>query len=896
MMISFACAKSIRSDGSRGALRRRLSRPLAALLLGSTALVGVGWMSSAEAGTTDWTGANSNDWYNPGNWSANVPQSTDAVTVDAVTPNGAVVSGGSANAQTLVVGQSGWGTVTVVNGGTLNVLGNVDIAQLAGSTGDVAVVGAGSTLTSGGFITVGTVRAGSLSVLAGGAVTAYAVETSANSGAYGSIDVDGAGSSLKVTTSLTVGNAGEGLLQVANGGSVTIAKNSLIGNTGTGAGLVLVDGANSTFATTGQLIIGSMGAGALTISNGAVVSAAGVGPFVTSAVAIADLGGTGTLNIGAAPGSTPVAPGTLNATTVQFGIGTGTINFNHTGSGYVFAAAISGNGTINQLAGETILTGDSSGFTGGTSVSGGRLAVSGSLGSLVMVANGGILGGSGTVGGIAANTGGIIAPGNYSTLSALGNVNFAPNSVYQVAVNAAGQSDKIASGNIAIINGSTVQVLAGAGNYAASTNYTILTAAAGVNGTFAGVTSNLAFLTPSLSYDANDVYLTLTRNSVSFAAVGVTPNQIATAGGIDSLGMGGAVSNALLNLSASQAQNAFDQLSGEIHASAKNVLIDDSRFTRDAALDRLRAAFDSVGGPSMAAMAYAAVGPVTAPADTDRFAVWARSFGSWGSTGADGNAASLGRSVGGIVVGSDGRVAETWRVGLLGGYGHSNVRVGDRMSSGSSDDYSLGLYGGTQWGNLAFRTGGIYTWHDLSMSRTAAFPGFVDMLRSSYGARTAQVFGEFGYRIDAGRTSAGKLSFEPFANLAYVNLSTGGFVEQGGAAALTSQADKTGVTFTTLGLRGASQVATLSGMGMTARGTLGWRHAYGDTVPLSTLAFSGGSAFTVAGVPIARDAALVEAGLDLAITPTATFGVAYGGQFARSATDQSVKGTFAVRF
>ncbi|MCP3473102.1 autotransporter domain-containing protein [Bradyrhizobium sp. CCGUVB1N3] len=854
--------------------------PLAALLLGSTALVAVGCMSPAEAGSSDWTGANSTNWYDPGNWSTNVPTSADTVTVDTLTPNATIISGGSASAQTLTVGLLGSGFLTVQNGGTLSVQG-VDIAGLLGSTGGLTVTGAGSTLSSAGPISVGVSGAGLLSVLAGGAVTGTQVGLGAMPGATGSVTVDGAGSSITANR-LYVGVGGTGYLNVTNGGSVTVATASVIGNAASASGSVLVDGANSTWTANGQLIIGSLGSATLTISNGGVVSAPGANP-----VAIADLSGSGTLNIGAAPGATPVAPGTLNAASVQFGFGTGTINFNHTGSGYVFAAAISGAGTINQLAGETILTADSSGFTGATDVSGGRLAVNGSLGGLVTVAHGGILGGTGTVGGI-------IAPGNsIGTLTTLGNVNFSTGSIYQVEVNAAGQSDKIVSGNIAIINGSTVQVLAGAGNYAASTNYTIITAAHGVSGTFDSVTSNLAYLTPSLSYDANDVYLTLTRNSVSFASVGVTPNQVATGGGLDSLGLGNALVGAMLNLSAQQSQNAFDQLSGEIHASAKGVLIDDSRFTRDAALDRLRAAFDSVGAPSMA---YAAVGPVKASADTDRYAVWARGFGSWGSTRGDGNAASLSRSTGGIVVGTDGRVAETWRVGLLGGYGHSNVRVGDRRSSGSSDDYSLGLYGGTQWGNLAFRTGGIYTWHELSMGRTVAFPGFMDTLKSSYGARTAQAFGEFGYRIDAGRTALGKLSFEPFANLAYVNLSTDGFVEQGNAAALTSQADKIGVTFTTLGLRGASQVATLSGMGMTARGTLGWRHAFGDTTPLSTLAFSGGSAFTIAGVPIARDAALVEAGLDLAITPNATFGVAYGGQFARSATDQSVKGTFAVRF
>ncbi|MGA7996111.1 MAG: hypothetical protein WCA28_14545 [Bradyrhizobium sp.] len=38
---------------------------------------------------------------------------------------------------------------------------------------------------------------------------------------------------------------------------------------------------------------------------------------------------SGTINIGAAPGNTPVAPGTLNTAGIVFGAGTGGINFNH---------------------------------------------------------------------------------------------------------------------------------------------------------------------------------------------------------------------------------------------------------------------------------------------------------------------------------------------------------------------------------------------------------------------------------------------------------------------------------------------------------------------------------------------------------------------------------------
>ena len=86
----------------------------------------------------------------------------------------------------------------------------------------------------------------------------------------------------------------------------------------------------------------------------------------------ANAGSTGTLNIGAGAGNPAAAPGTLTAPSVAFGAGTGTINFNHTSADYVFAPAISGNGTVNVLAGTTILTGANS-YSGATNVNGGTL-------------------------------------------------------------------------------------------------------------------------------------------------------------------------------------------------------------------------------------------------------------------------------------------------------------------------------------------------------------------------------------------------------------------------------------------------------------------------------------------------------------------------------------------
>ncbi|WP_084807105.1 autotransporter domain-containing protein [Bradyrhizobium sp. NAS80.1] len=267
-----------------------------------------------------------------------------------------------------------------------------------------------------------------------------------------------------------------------------------------------------------------------------------------------------------------------------------------------------------------------------------------------------------------------------------------------------------------------------------------------------------------------------------------------------------------------------------------------------------------------------------------------RAFGSWGHTDGDGNAARLSRSTGGFFVGADASVFDAGRFGAVAGYSRTTFDVKDRRSSGSSDNYHLGLYGGTQWGDLAFRTGAAYTWNDISTSRNVTFSGFTDSLKGDYNAGTAQVFGELAYGIGKGAAR-----FEPFANLAYVNLRTDGFTEKGRAAALTSTSANTDATSTTLGLR-ASTTFGLNYAVVTAKGTLGWRHAFGDVSPFSTMRLAGSDAFAIGGVPIARDAAVVEAGLDFALTPNAVLGVSYGGQFGSGVSDQSARANFSVKF
>lgn len=558
------------------------------------------------------------------------------------------------------------------------------------------------------------------------------------------------------------------------------------------------------------------------------------------------------------------------------------------------AGAISGTGALIKAgAGFLELTGNSAGFTGATTVAAGTLAVNGTLGGTLDVLSGSRLQGSGTVGATTIRAGATVAPGNsIGTLTVTGDVSFQSGAIYEVEVNPEGtQSDLIHATGAAHLGGGAVIHVGQDGFYKPFWRYRILTADGGVTGRFDGVSSRFLFLDPTLAYDANGVDLTLVRNDLPFAAVAQTRNQIQTSLGLEGLSYTNPLWQRFTQLQdAGIARQAYDSLSGEIHASAKTTLVEGAAMVRDAVGDRIRAVFAGIGAPRLPTMAYASSdSAVSAPAEAG-LAAWARGFGSWGRTEGNGNAASLKRSTGGIVTGIDSALGENARIGVVAGYSRSTFSVPGRASSGEADSYHLGLYGGARFDRLRLSGGLSYTGHDISTWRLAAFPGFSERLTAGYGARTLQAVGEAGYRFDLGR-----FAIEPFANLAYLNLRTDTIREQGGVAALFAKSQASAVTFATLGLRAQMQF-DLAGTAATLNGTLGWRHAAGDVTPVSLQGFAGGAPFSIAGIPIARDAMIVGAGLGARIGQNAELDISYLGQLAKNAADHTFNAKLAVTF
>ncbi|TAJ69136.1 MAG: autotransporter domain-containing protein [Phenylobacterium sp.] len=327
---------------------------------------------------------------------------------------------------------AGTETVQIENGGVFHSTYTGTTVQglglIAGSQVNVTITGAGSLMDIDGQLGIGTAfpATASVNILNGGALTGGATmrigsATQLQTVVAPSVLVSGVGSSL-TAPSLVLS---QGTLDVLAGGGVTASSLTVGGSNGTAA--LRVSGPGSSVTSTGAFTLGAAATSSATLTDGGVLN---VGGLVTLGSAA---GRTGVVSIGGAEAQAAAAAGSLSTATLAFGPGTGRLNFNHTGTNYAFSPVITGAGAINQVAGVTHLTGNSAAFTGTTTVSGGALHVDGTLGgatSSVAVNGGGVLGGSGTIGGNVAVSNGVLAPGNSpGTLTINGNLTLASASV-----------------------------------------------------------------------------------------------------------------------------------------------------------------------------------------------------------------------------------------------------------------------------------------------------------------------------------------------------------------------------------------------------------------------------------------------------------------------------------
>lgn len=549
-------------------------------------------------------------------------------------------------------------------------------------------------------------------------------------------------------------------------------------------------------------------------------------------------------------------------------------------------------------------------------ISGGKLVLNGSSGfqqtiggsttrsSMVTVRDGGILAGNATVGQTTVRNGGVLSPGNSpGTLTIDGDLFFnagassaaevASAAYYDVELLGNGQSDLVQVSGRAIIGRSSnfgwtgdaamrITGLDPAASYQNGRTYNVLSAGGGVVGGFDSVTSNSAFITPTLTQNGDQLVLTIAVNGGGtdpgnpgepgnpgnpgnpgtpgtpgepgtpgnpgttppppevFNPVATNPNQENVANGLNSLQQSGdalALYNALLMLDAEQAQQAFNELSGESHASNRAMLLDD-RFLRDGIAQRLRP------DPTMAEY-----GP----------SLWLAGSSTSRRQDASDMAARTRDERHGAIVGMDWSFGEGWKWGVAVGPEKLRQRVSDRHSTTDVDAIHGGLYLGWQGAEFSFHAGASYADYDVDTERSVgAGYSWAQRLDSSYSANAVSVFAEGGWNIDLD-----PLILTPYLGLSYTRLDTDAVQETGGAAALAVEARKDDAWTATAGLRAGWQLGDDRGIATRLEAGLAWQHSGGDLPETRSRFVAGTSSFNVQGLPLARNVGVAELGVSI---------------------------------
>ncbi|WP_417549110.1 autotransporter domain-containing protein [Methylophaga sp.] len=876
--------------------------------------------------------------------------SSGAVTVDGIGSSWQL-SGPSAS---LDVGASGEGSLTITNGGevlnTDSILSTY-IGDKSGSSGTVTVDGTGSNFTNiNGSIDVGNSGTGTLDILNGGTVSNTFGFIGTSAGGEGTVMVDGTGSSWNNSNDLYLGDWGNGTLNIVNDGLVTAARVEFgradgsgtlnIGNggaagilnaarvnggpgtatlnfnhnesnyfftndstsggdtiriTGTtdvnfvGSGTTYISGNNtytgSTNISSGKLVVyngGTLGNNsAVTVGTGAMLEA-------LSDLTIGSLAGNGTVDVDTGSGGFTLTVGGDNTSTVFSGT---IIDFSY--------LTKTGTGTLT-------MTGNNP-YYGATIVNDGLLVVNGSIAnSGITVNTGGSLGGSGTLGSITIN-GGSLTPGNsIGTMNVSGSVDFSGGGVYEVEVDAAGNSDLINATGMATLTNGTVLVLPEAGNYSLSTDYTILTAAGGLGGTtFDSISSNLAFLTPTLTYDANNVFLNLERNSSDYASVAETANQIAVSTTLDRLFLGNDsagindIFNNLNILSAQGAQQAYDSLSGVQHTHSNLIALQSLNQFQGLLLNRLQSGSPTLANTGQIQLAYNDTGTMTdagtsligeKPANTGGW--WLRGTGSYADIEGTSNASGAYYKSAGTAAGRDIYVDDALTVGLAVGYNRTDASVS--QGSLDVDSYQAALYGKRLFTDNYYVSGiaGV-GYHDFESKRRVIVGLSNTTARADYHAWTSNLAVEIGRLIAVNANT----SVTPLAGLEYAHVNRDGFVEKEAEAAnLNVSRDQQDSLRSAIGARIEHLWKTQKGYRIQPTAEVAWVHELMDNEAQMRAGFAATSLanFQVDGPELDRDRARLALGVDMQMTELTSIQLGYQGEWAISDQRHDLSATFRM--
>ena len=700
-----------------------------------------------------------------------------------------------------------------------------------------------------------------------------------------------------------------------NAGSFTVTGNLTSDNSFTNASGATLAVNAATYTLQGLLT----NSGAVTVASGATLNATtgGVTNNASGTITVAtggtvkdDLNNAGAVtNNGAYVANVATNTGAGNIT--NNGVWTGNVLSNAAtiSNNLTWTGTVSNAGAFNNNAGATVsgLLTNSAGITvnngalnGGASVSGGTFTGLGTVANLTV-------------------SGGIFAPGNGtpgSFMTVTGNLAFQSGALYLVALNPATASLAKVTGTAALNGGAGAAFLAG--NYLAK-QYTILTAASGVSGTFGSFNAlgvPTGFQT-SLSYDPNNVFLNLDFVIAKYPGLNVNQQNVANALA-NSFNANGGISAVFGALT----PGGLAQASGELATRTQQTTFDAMNLflglltdpfvagrgdgavapagTSQFAEENDASAYASSGKPrtNSEREAYAAIYRKASIRDTydPRWSVWAAGYG--GSQVTDGNAVlgsnTARSSIGGVAVGADYRFSPNTLAGFAVSGGGTNFSVAN-SGSGRSDLFQAGAFVRHTIGPAYISAALAYGWQDVTTDRIVTIAGS-DLLRANFNANTFSGRAEGGYRFVA--PWVGGVGITPYAAGQFTTIDLPAYAEQAIAGAntfaLTYASKSVTDTRSELGVRTDKSFAMQNGI-FTLRGRAAWAHDFNPDRNIgATFQTLPGASFVVNGATQARDAALVTGSAEVKWLNGFSLAATFEGEF--SSVTRSYAGKGVVRY
>ena len=570
---------------------------------------------------------------------------------------------------------------------------------------------------------------------------------------------------------------------------------------------------------------------------------------------------------------------------------------------FTFGGVISGPGQVVQAgSGTTVLSGVNT-YTGPTTVMAGTLSVTGSITSSVFVDSGAMLSGSGTVGSVTINDGGVLAPANPGgALTAQGNLVFSTAGVYLVQIADSG-SDRVNVTGTATLAGDVFVALTGS---TISKQHTILNATGGVTGTFAGVNNLPTTLAGSLTYDPNNVFLNF---SLNYNALGtLTSNQRNVANALSNFfNSSGRIPVTYATLT----QAALSQIAGETATGSQQTTFQAMTQFITTLLDPFIDGRESA--PNSSPTAYATENTsANAYADTRKswsereraaynavftkaplrgvydphWSVWAAAFG--GSQTTDGNAATGSNSdtsrIFGMAAGADYLLSPHTIAGFGLSGGGTSFSVAN-AGSGRSDLFQAGAYVRHTAGNAYVSAALAYGWQDVTTDRMAVS----DKLHAEFDANALSGRVEGGYRV-----ATKWIGITPYTAGQFTTFFLPGYAESvafgSGAFALAYGAQSVTDARTELGFRTDKSFALATGM-LTFRSRFAWAHDFDPNRSIaSTFQALPGASFVVGGAAQASESALTTLSAEMKWRNGWAAAATFEGEFSQVTASYAGKG------